>query len=65
MDEDETRQRMMRALQTLGDFADRQLAKEFEVAVSTVGRWRRGTAKPHVRVANLIYLRAVQLGGQP
>ena len=33
---------------------DRKLADEFEVAVSTVKRWRIGTARPHPKLTQLI-----------
>lgn len=39
----------------------RTLAAEFEVAESTVGRWRRGTACPHPLLAGRIIRRACEL----
>jgi transcriptional regulator with XRE-family HTH domain len=40
-------------IKTLGVY-QRDLAAEFEVAVSTVSRWASGTARPHPRFQKLI-----------
>jgi DNA-binding transcriptional regulator YiaG len=38
----------------IGMLYQRELAAEFEVAVSTVSRWASGTARPHTRIQKLI-----------
>ena len=52
---------LAKALIGLPEIDVRTLAEEFEVAVSTVGRWRRGTASPHPLVAAQIIRRACEL----
>jgi hypothetical protein len=46
--------------------ARRALAKEFQVADSTVDRWRNGTARPHPGIKRLVvgYLRQKLLSSE-
>ena len=43
----------------------RELADRFEVAISTVSRWRDGTARPHLRITQQIitYLQSTSRTG--
>ncbi len=50
----EPRSELQHALADASAEDDRALAIEFEVAVSTVSRWRSGTARPHPLLAGKI-----------
>lgn len=47
-------QSVLRTYLTSHPGAERDLATEFQVAVSTVKRWQSGTARPHPRYAQMI-----------